>query len=108
MSMDKQTKKRIFNWVKIVIIIYCVIGILLYSFQNHLLFHPEKLNPDHKFDFPGPFQELSIPVNNTDTISLVKFFPEDSSRNGVVLYFHGNRNNIEYYAGLVHTFTNTG
>jgi hypothetical protein len=45
-----------------------------------------------------PFKEINIPFNKIDTINLVKFFPKDAVRKGVVIYFHGNKENITRYA----------
>ena len=41
-------------------------------------------------------------------MNLVKFLPEDSFRRGVVLYFHGNKQNIERYAKFANQFTKHG
>lgn len=101
-------RKKIFNWIKIIIIIYCVIGITLYYLQDKILFHPKILTTDHVFKFTEPFQELSIPVNEKDTISMIKFFPKDSLRRGLVVYYHGNKENLEHYAGCVNNFTSKG
>ncbi len=107
-------RKRIFRWLKIIILIYCITGIALFYLQEFFLFHPEKLSSDHKFGFHHiysrdiSFEELSIPINNTDTVSMVKFFPEDSVRKGVVIYFHGNRENIYRYAKFANNFTKLG
>ena len=101
-------RKKIFRWAKIIILIYCAIGISLYYLQDKFLFHPQKLSTDHVFKFAGPFEEVSIPLNNTDTISMVKFFPKDSLRRGVVLYYHGNMENIEHYAAFADNFTKKG
>ncbi len=101
-------RKKLFRWAQITIIIYCSIGITLYYLQEKFLFHPVSLPNDHAFKFDLPFEEQYIPFNATDTISLVKFFPKDSARKGVVLYFHGNRQNIERYAKFVTNFTRHG
>ena len=101
-------KKRIFVWIKVVIIIYCSIGIALYYLQERFLFHPKKLSRDHVFHFDLPFEEVSIPVNNEDTISMIRFFPADTIRRGVVLYYHGNMDNVEHYAGGAAIFTRKG
>ncbi len=107
-------RKRIYRWLKIIIIVYSSIGIALYYLQEKFLFHPEKLPADYKFGFyylyshDIPFEEVKIPMNETDTISMVKFFPEDSVRRGVVIYFHGNRQNIERYAKFAANFTKHG
>lgn len=101
-------KKRLFRWVQVIIIIYCSIGITLYYLQEKFLFHPVKLERNHVFRFDMPFEELNIPFSESDTINLVKFFPADSMRRGVVLYFHGNKENIERYAKFVTNFTKHG
>ncbi|MCC6693637.1 MAG: alpha/beta hydrolase, partial [Chitinophagaceae bacterium] len=87
-------RKKIFRALKIFIIIYCGIGIALYYLQEKFLFHPLKLEASHQFSFSQKFTEINIPFNKEDTCNLVKFFPKDSARRGVVLYFHGNRENV--------------
>jgi alpha-beta hydrolase superfamily lysophospholipase len=101
-------KKKIFRWVKRLIIIYCLLGIALYYLQDYILFHPKKLDDNYVFKFDQPFEEVNIPVNKTDTINLVKFFPKDSIRRGVVLYYHGNMKNINRYASYMKNFTKWG
>jgi len=101
-------RKIIFRWLKIIIILYSGIGIALYYLQEKFLFHPEKLSKAYVYDFKVPFEEINIPFNETDTINMVKFFPTDSVRKGVVVYFHGNRQNIERYAKFAASFTKQG
>lgn len=107
-------RKKLYRWLKIIVLVYCVIGIALYYLQERFLFHPEKLAPNHTFGFHYlasrdiPFEEVSIPFNKTDTISMVKFFVEDSVKRGLVLYFHGNKENIYRYARFVSNFTSRG
>lgn len=101
-------KKQLFRWLKMGLLAYSGIGIILYYMQEFFLFHPKKLPPGHAYHFDQPFEELMIPVNKTDTISLVKFFPTDSLRRGVVLYYHGNKQHIGRYAKFAKTFTRHG
>ena len=101
-------RKIIFRWLKIIIILYCSIGIALYYLQEKFLFHPEKLSSAYVYDFKVPFEELNIPFNETDTLNMIKFFPKDSVRRGVVIYFHGNKENIERYAKFADNFTKHG
>ncbi|MBK7375121.1 MAG: alpha/beta fold hydrolase [Chitinophagaceae bacterium] len=101
-------KRTFFRWLKILIIIYCSIGIVLYYLQEKFLFHPEKLSNAYVYRFDGPFEEINIPFSETDTINMIKFFPTDSVRRGVVLYFHGNKQNIERYAKFAANFTRHG
>lgn len=101
-------KGKIFKWVKIITIIYCVIGIALYYLQEKFMFHPRKLESNYVFQFNNKFEEIKLPVNNEDTISLVKFLPADTIRKGIVLYYHGNRNNVEHYARYADLFLKYG
>ena len=101
-------RKIIFRWLKVIIIIYCTIGIALYYLQEKFLFHPEKLSNAYVYHFKVPFEEINIPFNDTDTLNMIKFFPADSVRRGVVVYFHGNKDNIERYAKFANNFTKHG
>lgn len=102
-------RKRIFFWLKIVIIMYCGGGIALYYLQDTFLFHPKSLPPAHEFNFKTAFTEFRIPVNKTDTISMIKFFPKQGTlKRGLVIYFHGNMENAEYYGSFTNEFTKYG
>jgi uncharacterized protein len=101
-------KKKIFRWVKIIALLYGIIGIALYYLQEKFLFHPVALSRDYVYQFNVPFKETELAFNKTDTISMVQFFPKDSLRRGVVLYFHGNRQNINRYAPFAANFTRHG
>jgi uncharacterized protein len=97
-----------FRWLKVIVLLYSVIGISFYYLQNKILFHPKKLAADYIFSFDFPFKELTIPVNSSSSISVLQFYPVDSIRKGVILYFHGNRENIERYAPMAPLMTKSG
>jgi alpha-beta hydrolase superfamily lysophospholipase len=102
------TKRKLFRILKIVLLIYASIGIALYYLQERFLFHPQKLESNYQFRFDQKFEELSIPFNDEDTMSLVKFLPAGSTRKGVVVYYHGNTANIAHYAEFAKPFTKAG
>jgi uncharacterized protein len=102
------SKKKIIRWIKIVMFLYAAIGIALYYLQNIFLFHPTKLGNDYQFKFDDKFEEMRLPFNETDTLSLVKIFPSDSIRKGIVIYYHGNMNNVTHYASYTKPFTKLG
>jgi uncharacterized protein len=101
-------KKKIFRWIKVTVLIYCSIGIALYYLQEYFLFHPTTLEPNYTFSFNTPFEEINLPLNAKTNISLVKFFSTDTVTKGVILYFHGNKQNINRYAKFVNAFTKNG
>lgn len=101
-------KKRVLKWLKITAIIYITGGIALYFLQDMILFHPLSLNREHNYNFPEPHRELRMGINSEDTISLVNFLSTDTLTKGTVLYFHGNKRNISWYARFIPYFTRHG
>lgn len=89
------------------LIIYCLIGIGLYHFQDSFLFHPESVPPDYKYDFKSSVEEVFIPVNKYEKIHLVKFRTDTPAR-GLVIYFHGNMKNVSWYKSSAQFFTSRG
>lgn len=102
------TKRQIFRILRFLILIYAVIGIVIFYAQDYIILHPKELPKEHKFTFNEPFKELNIPFNSTSSINLVQFKTIDSVPKGVVLYFHGNRDNINRYAGFAPYVTKHG
>jgi len=105
--MEKAKQKKFWRIVKWILIIYIAGGILLYFIQDKILFHPKALERSYTFRFDQPFTELNIPVSSTRNLNVVKF-TVDSISKGIVLYFHGNRQNIERYAKFSKFFTDQG
>jgi alpha-beta hydrolase superfamily lysophospholipase len=84
------------------------VGIALYYLQDYFLFRPTALPRNYQYHFDVPFSEVEIPFNKTDTLNMVKFIPADSVRKGVVIYFHGNKENINRFAKFSSNFTRLG
>lgn len=99
---------RVFRWLKVIIIIYCGIGIALYYLQEKILLHPKSLPADYVYHFSLPFKEVNISISKNENLNIVEFFPSDSTRKGVILYFHGNMKNINHYAARAADFTKNG
>lgn len=100
--------KKIRKWLIILAIIYIAGGVSLYYLQDAILFHPVQLNRSHKYDFVMPHEDISIPINNEDTLNLVRFHREGTVRRGAVLYFHGNKKNIAWYSKYAPYFARHG
>ena len=91
---NKSAGRKIFRWGKVVIILYCGVGIALYYLQEKLMFHPESLPYNYVFKFDIPFKEVNIAMNANDNLNLVQFFPSAMQTKGVVLYFHARVSSI--------------
>lgn len=101
-------KKKILKWLKIIAIVYLILGAALYFLQDYILFHPVSLKRNVKLDFAQPHKDINIPLNEKDTINLVDFAATDTITRGVVLYFHGNKRNISWYTKYIPYFTRYG
>lgn len=108
LPLMKINYKKVWKWLKIIAIIYILGGIALYFLQDYILFHPVTLKRDHKYDFPEKNKEINIPITENSNLNIVQFFSTDTVTKGVVLYFHGNKKNISWYAKYSPYFTKYG
>lgn len=92
-------------YIKIALLVYALVGSVLFILQDHLLFHPESVESNHQYGFNQAFEESVIPLDATTKFHVVHFTVPDSIQKGVVLYFHGNRKNIGHYAEFAKNFT---
>jgi uncharacterized protein len=104
----KINKKRLFNIVKYLLCCYIIIGVGLYFLQDLFLFHPTKLHSGYTYNFAAKFEEETLLDDEDDTISIVKFYPALGIKKGIVIYYHGNMENINHYASFAKPFTNNG
>ncbi len=88
--------------------VYLILCCGFYFFQHLFFFHPKVLPADYRFSFTQNFEEEQIFLDEKTMIDVVQFKPKDSVSKGVVLYFHGNRKNIERYAEYATNFTKYG
>jgi alpha-beta hydrolase superfamily lysophospholipase len=83
------------------ILIFLGVGLLFfYFFQERFIFlNGKKLAKDFTYDFPEPFQEINLKTEDNQTINALHFTQENSK--GVVLFFHGNKGNLQRWGGIV-------
>ena len=107
--MQVKTKRRLWLIVKTIPVIYVLGGLALWYLQDSIFLHPIQLRAGYVFTFTQPHEEVNIPIAENRILNVVKFFPIDTSDvAGVVLYFHGNRENINRYADCADYFTRNG
>jgi uncharacterized protein len=98
------------KWIRkfflVLIVVYLIIGALLYFIQDSIIFNAKPLSEDHQFSFDQPYEELNLPFNN-DNLNIVKFRAK-SPRKGIVLFFHGNTDNVEHYKKYPSFFLKNG
>jgi len=96
------------RWIKLITIIYLLIGIAFYFLQDYVLFHPVSLKKDHKYNFKEPHKDINIAVNDESNLNIIQFLAAGTACRGVILYFHGNKKNISWYSKYTPYFTKQG
>lgn len=81
------------------VIVSCVLLILLYMFQEKIIFPTEKLDKDFVFSFAQEFEEVNLKTVDGETINALHFKVQDPR--GVILFFHGNKGNLSRWGNLV-------
>lgn len=79
---------------------------LLYFNQERLLFHPDKLPKDYKFDFDYPFTEVTIPTKNGEQLNALHF--SDPKNKGLVVYYHGNAGALTHWGEIAPIYLKAG
>lgn len=79
-----------------------VLSILLYFFQEKIIFKPEKLKQDFKFKYNIPFREYFFDIEPGVSINGLHFFRDKPK--GLILYFHGNTRSIKGWARYAKDF----
>lgn len=101
-------KQKWLRVINILLVIYLLVGVALYFLQDRFLFHPEVIAKDKPFNFNIPFNEINVQIEKDYNMNVLQFPTADTAAKGVVLYFHGNRKNVERYAKYASMFTRHG
>jgi len=87
----------------LLVVIYCVALLGLYLFQERLLFQSVKLPQDFAFEFEKSFTEVNLKTADNATLNALYFELENPK--GVMLFFHGNRDNLVRWGTIASAFT---
>ena len=98
--------RKLIRWVRFAILAsYVLVCSGLYFSQDSLVFRPEPLAADFRFEFPQKFSEVSLPVDGA-TLSALHFTTNNPK--GVVLFFHGNAGSLRRWGDVAESFTLRG
>lgn len=77
---------------------YILVCVLMYNFQEFLIFHPKVLGAAYRYDFGQKFEELNIAVSDGKKINglLLKC---DSAK-GLIFYLHGNSGALDSWGWI--------
>jgi alpha-beta hydrolase superfamily lysophospholipase len=102
--MKKKNLKKMILWT---LGIYVFIILAIYAMQKYIIFQPEKLKREYQFQFENPFEEFFIKTPDEKTLNAL-LFKTQKTRKGLVLYFHGNADNLQRWGKYQVDFTSRG
>lgn len=98
--------KNLLTFLSVIIGAYIFISILLFFFQEKMIFFPQTLAEDFNFRFEEEFEERFVEMEDGKRLHALLFKAEDSK--GVVFYLHGNAGSLEGWGGVAGTFHHLG
>lgn len=98
----KRAKNKLIKAFKIVAFLYFLIGIVLYMFQEKLLFLPTVLAEDYKYTSVYNFEEITLEPEDNVTLNAIHYKVEKPK--GVMLYFHGNAGDLSRWSKVSEFF----
>lgn len=93
-------------------IILGITGISLMTFfkslEQSFIFFPQKLPSEYKYNFPYPFEEINLTMNDKEIINCL-YFPLHklkglSQPKGILIYFHGNAGSLDGWGWIAEDF----
>ncbi len=91
--------------IQLIVLVYCIGGILIYHFQDSWLLKPNQQITDYTLAYP--YKEITIPMSSTSDMHLLQVNASDSSK-GVVLFFGGRKGNAWSHKNAITGFPEAG
>lgn len=88
-------------------LVYLLAAFVFYFFQERFVFQAEKLPDGYVFQFEDAFEEYFIPVHESVTLNALLFKTNQPAK-GLILYFHGNANNLQRWGKYARDLTHFG
>lgn len=103
LKTDPSMRKILLRTLKLIAGLYITICLLLYLFQEKLIFFPQKLENGYKFSFEQKFEEIGVKTIDNKLLNAL-LFKADSSK-GVIFYLHGNAGSLSSWGDVAKTYT---
>lgn len=91
------------NLFTIALALYVISCVVLYFYQEKLLFFPEKLENDYQFQFQNTFEEINTEVTDGRLLNGL-LFKVDTTK-GLIFYLHGNAGSLANWGDVTKTYT---
>lgn len=90
------------------LLLYLTVGLALYFFQEVILFQNTRLPADHTYSFEGRYKEVNFTPAHGVVLNGLIFETSQQPKRGIVLYFHGNADDLRRWGKYAAQFTNLG
>lgn len=87
--------------------LWIVGNLLTRPLQDFFIFRPKKLHQNYQYTFANPPEEIFLETSHGGKLNALWFASETNSK-GIVLYFHGNADNLARWGHLHHYFAQQG
>ncbi len=94
--------KKILRFIVFGTFFYTIILLILYFFQESILFQPEELPEEYTFQFEQTFEEFFLETNEGVCLNAIHFINKNPK--GLILYFHGNRGSLRRWGEIASFF----
>lgn len=84
--------KRLKTAAIILLFLYAMLVLMAFGFQERLIFLPDPLPLNYKYEFHQPYEEIFITADDGAKLNVIHLQQENAK--GAILYFHGNSGNI--------------
>ena len=95
---QKRNMQRLKKLAKFLGVLYILSTLMLYFFQEKLIFLPSKLPQDYEYSFALPHEEFNLKTKDGAVLNGLHF--KNSNSKGVLLYFHGNAGDLSRWGEI--------
>ncbi len=93
--------------LKLAILTYIGLVLVIYAFQRHLLYHPQKYDFDIETSEFNDFEEVKLSADDGEDVYIWHKKPEKPS-DKTIIYFHGNADSLPGIAGYLRLYAEAG
>lgn len=97
-------KKKHIKWITLPLILIGIIMILINSLQEKLIFFPEKIPSNYKYEFAftDKFKEINYKPDKGVLINSLLF--KSDKPKGLIFYLHGNAGSLKSWGNVAESF----
>lgn len=100
-------RKVVIRTLLALVAVYLLMVTFLYFFQEQLIYQPEQLPANYVYQFNQPSEEFFIPAHDGVKLNALLFRTSVPAK-GLLLYFHGNRDNLQRWGQYASDLTSVG